>query len=1081
MLATPLVIVIELARARRAEDPFAFRFEAQDYVVRGEGGGFSRIHLDWDQGWLDDLAALGRPEPAPALLQRLGERLRGVLEGAGWEAKAAAIDGVLRAGGRVVVTIRSAAAELYTLPWELLTLGPSGQHLAELDGVLLRYEWPESRTRPEVRSPRSVDGRILVAWSAAGGAVPAREHVEAIRGACAAGGRGFDPERDVVAHASAARLEAALEEASERGPAIDALHVLCHAHGGPSGGLLLDADDGGGAQTVDPGSLRRLLGRFAGMIRLVVFAACESADPGAGPGVGSLGSLTQVVHRAGVAAVIGARAPLAVDASITFTRAFYRGLAAELRSLEEALLRARGELAQAPGSAAWAALQLYSRAADGEDSRPLIVRPYRGLLAFEPQHRRLLFGRDRECAEIREDLRRLADGGRAQLLFVAGASGTGKSSVVLGGFVPALLREREPSWSWERLRPGDAPLAALAAAAGRVTAACVDPAPEVIAAALRGWRAANPERALLLVVDQLEELFTQGAAAEERARFGRLLWTLASDRRWPVAVLCTIRVDFVGRCGEIAVDDDDRRLDRVAYDERHRIFIARGDRRLLREVIERPAAAVGLSFETGLVERILDDVAGESGALPLLGHALDLLWEHRSGRVLTLAVYREIGEIGGALSRHADTILDGLREAERVQARRLLVRLVSATGTLDARARLPLRRLRPAGASAAIFDAALGRLTAGRLLVLRDGEEADAADAGQGAREGDAASSTGATVEVAHEALLRVWSRLQAWIDEDQQRIRDLARIDAWVVDFEERGTLLDDPRIAFASDYAERSPDDFEARARALLDASLAASAAERAREATRRAELERSLRRARRSLGGAVAVASVALVLAVFAADAIEEVDREGLRRADDPLLALVEQLPPAATELRLSVLAAVAEPRGRADWIAAVDATLSGLPEQRVVADLGDAPIRQLELRADDERLLILADGDVRTVALDGESALLRPSSTRLRVQATAAANDDRERVDLVLDSGELVRWDYSVDAREVLRAGLRGDMLAFHGPTQRAFLRDGAAIRVLELRRADADGDMIATFAAAVRSFAFVDGGGGYVAV
>ncbi|MCA9661799.1 MAG: CHAT domain-containing protein, partial [Myxococcales bacterium] len=513
----------------------------------------------------------------------------------------------------------------------------------------------------------------------------------------------------------------------------------------------LDADDGAGAQTIDPGSLRRLLGRFAGMLRLVVFAACESADPGAAPGLSSLGSLTQVIHRAGVAAVIGARVPLAVDASITFTRALYRGLAVELRSLEEAVLEARRELAQTPGEIAWATLQLYSRAADGEDSRPLIVRPYRGLLAFEPRHRRLLFGRDRESAEIRDDLRRLETSGRPQLLVVAGASGTGKSSVVLGGFVPALLEEREPVWSWERLRPGPSPLCALAAAASRLKGEAVADAPAAIFAALRGWREAHPERALLLVVDQLEELFTQGSAAAEREAFARLLWRLASERRWPVAIICTIRVDFVGRCGEIAVDDDDRRLDRVAYDEDHRIFIARGDRGLLREVIERPAAAVGLSFEPGLVERILDDVAGEPGALPLLGHALDLLWAHRSGRVLTLAVYREIGEISGALSRHADTIVDALSDEERAQARRLLVRLVSASGTLDARARLPLRRLRPAGASAAIFDAALRRLTAGRLLVLRDAEEGAQNRAESADKAGDAGDdeAEGATVEVA--------------------------------------------------------------------------------------------------------------------------------------------------------------------------------------------------------------------------------------------------------------------------------------------------------------------------------------------
>src|SRR5262249_29987143 len=144
--------------------------------------------------------------------------------------------------------------------------------------------------------------------------------------------------------------------------------------------------------------------------------------------------------------------------------------------------------------------------------------------------------------------------------------------------------------------------------------------------------------------------------------------------------------DFIGRCGELVLDDQGQRLDRVAYDEAHRVFVAQMNPKQLREAIEKPAVQVGLRLEGGLPSQILDDVRNEPGALPLVEHALELLWQNRRGRWLTQAAYEALGSapgeggkdsgVVGALRKHADDTYKKLREEEQPIARHLLLSLV---------------------------------------------------------------------------------------------------------------------------------------------------------------------------------------------------------------------------------------------------------------------------------------------------------------------------------------------------------------------------------------------------------------------
>ncbi|MCA9709702.1 MAG: hypothetical protein KDK70_27940, partial [Myxococcales bacterium] len=146
--ASVVSFVLELARLHAPQDPYAFRFEPQAYVLRTEGGGHEQVEIGWTPELLADLESLQRPGRDPVVVQRLGETLARSLEHASWSSRAQAIARAHDAGHHVVITIRSSAAEIYALPWELLTLPGRGQHLGELPRLLLRYERPDTHSAP---------------------------------------------------------------------------------------------------------------------------------------------------------------------------------------------------------------------------------------------------------------------------------------------------------------------------------------------------------------------------------------------------------------------------------------------------------------------------------------------------------------------------------------------------------------------------------------------------------------------------------------------------------------------------------------------------------------------------------------------------------------------------------------------------------------------------------------------------------------------------------------------------------------------------------------------------------------------
>src|SRR6266542_6186488 len=246
-----------------------------------------------------------------------------------------------------------------------------------------------------------------------------------------------------------------------------------------------------------------------------------------------------------------------------------------------------------------------------------------------------------------------------------------------------------------------------------------------------------PDRRLVLVVDQFEETFTICPTEEERAAFIDAL--VGTATRWPerLVVILAIRGDYYAHCApypELA----------EALAANH-VLVGPLTREELKRAVELPARRAGLRVETALVDALVEEVADEPGGLPLLSTALVELWQARDGGWIRLEAFERTGGVRGAVSRFAESSFDHLSDAEHEAARGVFLRLVAGgDGETVTRRRVSLEEFdldRDVPAAAVI-----ARLTRDRLLTMSDG-----------------------TVEMAHEALLREWPRLQEWLEEDAQ------------------------------------------------------------------------------------------------------------------------------------------------------------------------------------------------------------------------------------------------------------------------------------------------------------------------
>ena len=364
---------------------------------------------------------------------------------------------------------------------------------------------------------------------------------------------------------------------------------------------------------------------------------------------------------------------------------------------------------------------------------------------------------------------------------------------------------------------------------------------------------------LVLVVDQLEEVFTMVEEEQTRDQFLQSLVAATQDRGSRLRVVVTLRADFY-----------DRPLSFPGLAELMRTrmeTIVPLTAEELERAIDGPAARVGVVPELALIAEMVADVSDRPGALPLLQYALTELFERRRGRALTLEAYREIGGVSGALVRRAEELYEAMSEPEREAAKQLFLRLVIAgEGTSDTRRLVPRAELLSVEVDRRAMERVIDTFGRHRLLSFdRD------------------PATRGPTVEVAHEALLRSWDRLRIWIDGAQDDLRQHRRLSGAATDWEGsgrdpslllRGRRLEELRSWEASTELALSRDEQE---------YLAASARERDRELDEdraRGERERALER--RSVGRLRALVAV-LTVAVLVAAGLTAVAANRTREAE------------------------------------------------------------------------------------------------------------------------------------------------------------------------------------------------------
>ena len=636
--------------------------------------------------------------------------------------------------------------------------------------------------------------------------------------------------------------------------------------------------------------------------------------------------------------------------------------------------------------------------------------PYRGLEAFREDDTDLFFGREQDTARLIGSLR------STRFVAVLGPSGSGKSSLVQAGLLPAVGAGAIPgseAWRVIALIPGKHPLASLAAQLAQLPGAGAPSAADLAAdprsldlaveRALEGRPAA--ERALV-VVDQLEEAFMLCSDEGARAAFLSSLAYAATIPGGRAVVVLVMRADFYHRLAE---HHELRSL--VAAQQ---YLVGPMDARGLRRAIEEPARRAGLALEPGLTRRILTDVSDRPGTLPLLEHLLLELWQRRRGRILTLEAYAASGGVEGAVARRANEIYGGMSPERQAIARRVLLRLTQpGEGTEDTRRRAERRELATGPNEEAEVEAVVAALAQARLVTTSRDEV-----------------SGETVVEVTHEALLRGWPELRGWIDDDRERLRQQRRLSEagveWDAGGRDDGLLYRGARLAF---WQERERSDLNERERAFLAASH--SREERVHRARRR--------RMRMAVGALGGVATLVAGLAIFAV----------IQRGD-------------ATDQRDLALSRQVAAGARARITADPEQSLLLARDAYRIAPTSQAE-EALRLAATESRVRFAYgghEGPVRGLAVTGDGTTVASVGDDGTIQLWSPAQPSEPPRTLRGHEGPVQSVAFSADGRILVSGGSDGTVRTWS-------TAEGAGRRVLEAGRApvrsvatSADGAVIA---------------------
>lgn len=471
----------------------------------------------------------------------------------------------------------------------------------------------------------------------------------------------------------------------------------------------------------------------------------------------------------------------------------------------------------------------------------LKICPYRGLRAFGEEDAQYFYGRESLTQHLINQL------AHKSFLAVVGASGSGKSSVVQAGLIPQLRPGKQlpgsESWLIRCLRPGASPVEALVKRLGGVSAP-LNPrelreigelgkhnsssSPHLVLEGMlyQGvegfvyWLRSRPEPVVMLVIDQFEELFTL-ASNEDRQLFLELVLGAVQYAPDRFKLVITLRADFIASCLEVPT------LATLLQQSSMLVPPNLTDNDY-RRVIVNPAEQVKLRVEPELVEVLVQELNHTAGDLPLLEFVLEQLWEFRQEGKLTLAAYQQqVGGIKGALERKAQAVYESLDDAAKDCARWIFLSLTQlGEGTEDTRRRVWKSDLVVQKYPADLVERTLQALTSAKLIVVNLEDEGGSSRGNQVNLLPVAASPV--TIEVAHEILIRHWSTLRWWLEENRSRLRSQRQIaesaTLWKHNHEQADFLLQGVRLAEAEEIYVKYTDELSQDVQNFIAACLAA-----------------------------------------------------------------------------------------------------------------------------------------------------------------------------------------------------------------------------------------------------------------
>ena len=608
--------------------------------------------------------------------------------------------------------------------------------------------------------------------------------------------------------------------------------------------------------------LRRLLQESPVRQRIVILDCCNSgellnfleADPGARPGTDRL---FMAAAREYETAYESIESPYSV-----FTQAILTGL--DPRRNESGIVTnhsltdwvshsLKGEIQQPLFESSGSEIIL-TRCGAGQPIAPQPVQasatcPYRGLEYFNEDHADYFFGREELTATLLDKVQ------RDRFVAVVGASGIGKSSLVRAGLLSHLKQQSQ--WQIKLLTPTDRPLRSLASSFIEPDASQLDRADQLrraesflqdggkglvqlVQASLPAASILTERPRMLLVIDQFEEVFTlsRGLHAEqERQQFFNCLLQALELANGTLSLVIVLRADFQAKSatyGGFAEQID-----------RHRIVVDPLKYEQIKATILKPAQKAGLVCEPSLVYHMLSDVVGAPGELSLLQYTLLELWQQRrtntEGKVacLTLDAYQELGGVRGTLQKRATKVFNHLTEIEQAVAKRVFLALTQlGEGTEDTRRRVTKSELVSPAFPVELIEQVLEKLVAAKLVVTSQAmsqatSQATSQVTSQIQMEGGENSrsipnaSTSEILDVVHETLIRHWSLLRGWLDENREMLRRLRRIEQAAQEWDSAGQpsageyLMHGLRMRDAEDFNRTYPGELSAVAQQCVAAS--------------------------------------------------------------------------------------------------------------------------------------------------------------------------------------------------------------------------------------------------------------------